>query len=63
MGSCTLNMCYVAMGGGDAYYEYGIHAWDTAAAYLVVKEAGGVIVDTEGRLCIAGLQFFCLISR
>ena len=56
-------MCYVAMGGGDAYYEYGIHAWDTAAAYLVVKEAGGVIVDTEGRLCIAGLQFFCLISR
>ncbi|XP_066957646.1 inositol monophosphatase 1 isoform X1 [Macrobrachium rosenbergii] len=48
MGSCTLNMCYVATGGGDAYYEFGIHAWDTAAAYLVVKEAGGVIVDTEG---------------
>ncbi|XP_064110661.1 inositol monophosphatase 1-like isoform X1 [Macrobrachium nipponense] len=48
MGSCALNMCYVATGGGDAYYEFGIHAWDTAAAYLVVKEAGGVIVDTEG---------------
>ncbi|KAK7079239.1 Inositol monophosphatase 2 [Halocaridina rubra] len=48
MGSCTLNMCYVAMGGGDAYFEFGIHAWDTAAAYLVVKEAGGIVVDTEG---------------
>lgn len=48
MGSCTLNMCYVAMGGGDVYFEFGIHAWDLAAASLVVTEAGGVVIDTEG---------------
>ncbi|XP_053646424.1 inositol monophosphatase 1 isoform X6 [Cherax quadricarinatus] len=48
MGSCTLNMCHVALGGVDACFEFGIHSWDTAAAYLVVKEAGGVIIDTEG---------------
>lgn len=49
MGSCTLNMCHVAMGGVDVCFEFGIHAWDLAAGYLVVTEAGGVVVDTEGR--------------
>ncbi|XP_071528085.1 inositol monophosphatase 1 isoform X1 [Panulirus ornatus] len=48
MGSCTLNMCYVAMGGVDVCFEFGIHAWDMAAGYLVVTEAGGVVIDTEG---------------
>ncbi|XP_042859943.1 inositol monophosphatase 1-like isoform X1 [Penaeus japonicus] len=48
MGSCTLNMCHVAMGGVDVCFEFGIHAWDMAAGYLVVTEAGGVVVDTEG---------------
>merc|ERR1712212_120012 len=48
MGSCTLNMCHVAMGGVDICFEFGIHAWDMAAGCLIVTEAGGVVLDTEG---------------
>lgn len=50
MGSCALNISQVATGGMDICYEFGVHAWDTAAASLLVTEAGGVVVDTEGRL-------------
>ncbi|KAK3893186.1 hypothetical protein Pcinc_002989 [Petrolisthes cinctipes] len=48
MGSCALNICQLATGGVDICYEYGVHAWDMAAASLLVTEAGGVVVDTEG---------------
>eukprot|EP01135_Chromosphaera_perkinsii_P000192 Nk52_evm1s43 gene=Nk52_evmTU1s43 len=44
-GSAAMNMCHVARGSCDAYYEYGIHCWDIAAAMVVVCEAGGVVVD------------------
>lgn len=44
MGSAALNMCHVATGNIDCYYEIGIHAWDIAAASLIVKEAGGAVV-------------------
>ncbi len=54
MGCASLNMCGVARGSTDAYYHLGLHIWDMAAAYLVVKEAGGVVVDTEGRFDIRG---------
>jgi len=47
-GSAALNMCYVARGSAEAYYEYGLHCWDMAAATLIVREAGGVVVDTTG---------------
>ncbi|KAF2349432.1 Inositol monophosphatase-like, partial [Trinorchestia longiramus] len=49
MGSAALNMCMVAQGGAEGYYEIGIHAWDTAAAALIVREAGGVVIDMNGR--------------
>lgn len=45
MGSTPLNMCMVAQGFADAYCEFDCHAWDIAAATLIVKEAGGVVVD------------------
>lgn len=45
MGSTPLNMCMVAQGFADAYCEFDCHAWDIAAAALIVKEAGGVVVD------------------
>lgn len=40
-GSAALDMCYVAAGRLDGYWEYGIAPWDAAAALLVVSEAGG----------------------
>ncbi|XP_064485910.1 inositol monophosphatase 2-like [Ornithodoros turicata] len=48
LGSAALNMCFVAAGEADAYYEFGIHCWDMAAAALIATEAGGTVVDTEG---------------
>ncbi len=43
MGAAALDLCHVAAGRLDAYYEWGIHVWDFAAGALVVTEAGGVL--------------------
>nr|XP_018901317.1 PREDICTED: inositol monophosphatase 1 [Bemisia tabaci] len=48
IGSAALNMAMVALGGSDAYFEYGIHAWDYAAGTLLIQEAGGVVIDPAG---------------
>lgn len=40
-GSAALDLCNVADGRLDAYYEHGLHSWDFAGAGLVVTEAGG----------------------
>lgn len=47
-GSAALNMCQVASGQADAYYEYGIHCWDIAAGDIIVREAGGVSMMPNG---------------
>lgn len=47
LGSAACNICMVATGAAEAYYEYGIHCWDYCAASIIVEEAGGVIVDTN----------------
>jgi myo-inositol-1(or 4)-monophosphatase len=44
-GSAALNLCYLACGRFDAFWEIKLHAWDTAAASLVVEEAGGRVTD------------------
>lgn len=43
IGSAALDLCHVADGALDAYYERGLNAWDMAAAWLVVTEAGGLV--------------------
>jgi len=48
LGSCAINMCYIACGSCDAYIEFGIHCWDVAASGLIVQEAGGFLFDTNG---------------
>lgn len=48
MGSAAMNMANVALGGSDAYFEFGIHAWDIAAGDIIVREAGGVCIDPAG---------------
>lgn len=47
-GSAALNLCYLACGRFDAFWELKLHAWDTAAAALVVAEAGGRVTDFGG---------------
>lgn len=47
-GTAAINMCLVACGRVEAYYEIGVHVWDVAAAALIVSEAGGVLMDVDG---------------
>ncbi|XP_030569041.1 inositol monophosphatase 1-like [Drosophila novamexicana] len=47
-GSAVMDMCLVAMGAADGYYEFYPHAWDLAAGALLVREAGGVVMDPAG---------------
>lgn len=47
-GTAAINMCLVASGCVEAYYEIGMHVWDLAAGSLIVSEAGGVLLDVEG---------------
>lgn len=42
-GSCALDLCMVAAGQLDAYYEDGVHVWDWAAAALIAAEAGATV--------------------
>uniref|UniRef100_K1PBF9 Inositol-1-monophosphatase n=1 Tax=Magallana gigas TaxID=29159 RepID=K1PBF9_MAGGI len=48
IGSAAVNLCMVASGSGEAYYEYGIHIWDFAAAGIIFTEAGGLLLDPAG---------------
>lgn len=48
LGTAALNLCSVACGHADAYYEFGLHIWDMAAAALILTEAGGYVCDTKG---------------
>ncbi len=47
-GSAALDLSYVAAGRLDAYWEYKLHAWDVAAGFLILEEAGGRISDASG---------------
>eukprot|EP01134_Creolimax_fragrantissima_P005909 CFRG5909T1 len=49
LGAAAMNMCMVAKGAADAYYEFGIHAWDFCAPSIIVEEAGGYCCDTTGK--------------
>lgn len=47
IGSAALDLVRVAEGSVDAYAEAGLHAWDLAAGWLIVEEAGGVVTGVE----------------
>jgi myo-inositol-1(or 4)-monophosphatase len=48
LGSTALDLCYVAAGRLDGYYERGIWAWDMAAGGLILEEAGGKVTGYQG---------------
>lgn len=48
MGCAALDLCYVAAGRFDAFWEHGLSPWDVAAGALIVKEAGGSIISLAG---------------
>jgi myo-inositol-1(or 4)-monophosphatase len=47
-GSAALDLCSVACGRFDAFWEFGLKSWDTAAGVLLVQEAGGKVSDLSG---------------
>lgn len=49
LGAASLDLCYVAAGRVDAYYERGLNAWDLAAGGLVAAEAGAVVGGLAGQ--------------
>lgn len=48
IGAAAADLCYLACGRVDAFYEYNLNAWDVAAGALIVKEAGGTVTDFSG---------------
>jgi myo-inositol-1(or 4)-monophosphatase len=47
-GSAALDLCYVAAGRFDGFWEPELHAWDVAAGALIVEQAGGKVSDYRG---------------
>lgn len=48
-GSAALDLCWVACGRFDAYFEYQLSPWDFAAGMLIIEQAGGRCSDQAGR--------------
>jgi myo-inositol-1(or 4)-monophosphatase len=49
LGSAAVDLCLVASGRLDAYYEQGLNSWDLAAGMLVAREAGVTVSGLAGR--------------
>lgn len=47
-GAAALDLCYVAAGRLDGFWETGLKAWDLAAGSLIIREAGGIVSGLDG---------------
>jgi myo-inositol-1(or 4)-monophosphatase len=47
-GSAALDLCYIAFGRCDGFWEMDLHPWDTAAGLVILEEAGGSVSDFAG---------------
>jgi myo-inositol-1(or 4)-monophosphatase len=48
LGSAAIDLCWVAAGRFDGFWEYNLNPWDIAAGYLIIEEAGGRISNFNG---------------
>lgn len=48
LGSAAIDLCWVAAGRFDGFYEHNLNAWDSAAGFLILEEAGGKVTDFSG---------------
>ncbi|MBT3917563.1 MAG: inositol monophosphatase, partial [Rhodospirillaceae bacterium] len=48
-GSAALDLAYVAAGRFDGFWETGLQPWDIAAGIIMVREAGGMVTEMDGR--------------
>ncbi len=49
LGSAAIDLCWVAAGRFDGFYEHKLQPWDSAAGFLIVQEAGGTVTDFKGQ--------------
>jgi myo-inositol-1(or 4)-monophosphatase len=64
LGSAALDLCYVASGRLDGYYERGIWPWDLAAGSVIVEEAGEELTNYRGDvLDLAGREIVAINGR
>lgn len=47
-GAAAIDLCYVACGRFDGFWEFGLSSWDVAAGSLIIEEAGGKVTNTDG---------------
>lgn len=47
-GSAAIDLCYIAAGRFDGFWEHALHAWDVAAGAFILQQAGGKTVDFNG---------------
>jgi myo-inositol-1(or 4)-monophosphatase len=57
MGSAAMDLCHVARGRVDAYFERGLSWWDLAAGALIAREAGAVVSALDGGPVVPGSVF------
>ena len=48
LGAAAVDICHVASGQADGFWEYDLKPWDTAAGFLIAKEAGCIISNMAG---------------
>ena len=48
LGAASIDLCHLASGTVDGFWELDLHPWDTAAGILIVKEAGGFVTQMNG---------------
>jgi len=64
MGSAAVDICNVAMGAFDGYFELGLKEWDLAAAHLIASESGALISTDSGDLtCCAGPSLYPVLIQ
>lgn len=57
-GSAAINMCTIAKGVVDVYWEVGCWEWDVAAAVVIVREAGGIVVSGDNKRDLNPVNIF-----
>jgi myo-inositol-1(or 4)-monophosphatase len=56
-GAAALDMCYIALGRVDGFWEMDLHPWDTAAGLVILEEAGGRVTNfSGGRFSVYGKE-------
>lgn len=59
LGAAALDLCYVAAGSYDGFWERNLQAWDMAAGIIIIKEAGGFVTDADGGADMLGKGSIC----